>query len=78
MRMHEYRDNHLLFLHNPDVEHTDNISERGLRKYKRKQHQAVTFRSNASVTYLCDAMSVLETKRLQGQNIFTAAKMVFE
>lgn len=34
----------------------------------------VTFRINVSVTYLYDSMSVLETKRLQGVNIF-AAKM---
>lgn len=58
-RMEEYRDNHLLFLHDIRVPATNNEAERLLRSYKRKQAQAVTFRSDESVESLCKAMSML-------------------
>ena len=44
-RLRKYKHNHLLFLHHPEVDYTNNLSERCLRKFKRKQKQAVTFRS---------------------------------
>mgnify|MGYP000326175732 FL=1 len=37
--------NHLLFLHDSRIPATNNEAERLLRNYKRKQAQAVTFRS---------------------------------
>ncbi|MDL2250360.1 transposase [Lachnospiraceae bacterium OttesenSCG-928-J05] len=74
LRLKEYRDNHLLFLHRPEIEYTNNISERALRKFKRKFKQAVTFRSNESVELLCNCMSILETRRLQGCNLYATAK----
>ena len=77
-RMEEYRDNHLLFLRHPEIEYTDNISERALRKYKRKQKQAVTFRSSQSVEFLCDAMSIIETNLLQGADIYKTALAAFD
>ena len=64
-RMTAYRDNHLLFLTHPEIDYTDNLSERVFRKYKRKQKQAVSFRCNSSVEFLCNAMSIIETRRLQ-------------
>ena len=76
-RMSEYRDNHLFFLRHPEIDYTDNISERALRKYKRKQKQAVTFRSTQSVEFLCDAMSIIETNRLQGADIYQTALNAF-
>lgn len=76
-RLKEYKHNHLLFLYHPEVGYTNNISERALRKYKRKQKQAVTFRSNQSVEYLCNAMSILETRRLFGANLYDSAISVF-
>lgn len=76
-RMTEYRNNHLLFLRHPEIDYTDNISERALRKYKRKQKQAVTFRSSQNVEFLCDAMSIIETNRLQGADIFQTATTAF-
>ena len=77
-RMQEYRHNHLLFLRHPEIEYTNNISERALRKYKRKQKQAVTFRSSQGVEFLCDAMSIIETNRLQGADIFQTARTAFD
>ncbi len=76
-RMITYKDNHLLFLTHPEIDYTDNISERALRKYKRKQKQAVSFRSNSSVEFLCNAMSIIETRKLQGANIYNTVREVF-
>lgn len=76
-RMTEYRDSHLYFLRHPDVDYTNNIAERGLRKYKRKQSQAVTFRSNKSVDYLCNCMSIIETGKLQGRTAYDSARSAF-
>ncbi len=77
LRMQKYRDNHLLFLHHPEIEYTNNLSERALRKFKRKFRQAVTFRCNKSVEDLCNCMSIIETRRLQGCDIFTTTKEIF-
>ena len=76
-RMTAYRDNHLLFLTHPEIDYTDNLSERALRKYKRKQKQAVSFHCNSSVEFLCNAMSIIETRRLQGANIYNTVLEVF-
>ena len=75
--MTAYRDNHLLFLTRPEIDYTDNLSERALRKYKRKQKQAVSFRSNSSVEFLCNAMSIIETRRLEGANIYNTVREIF-
>ena len=65
LRMEKYRKNHLLFLHDSRVPATNNEAERLLRNYKRKQAQAVTFRSFESIDYLCQCMSMLVLMRLE-------------
>lgn len=77
LRMKEYKENHLLFLKYPELEYTNNLAERGLRKFKRKFKQAVTFRSNDNVAFLCDCMSIIETRRQQGANLFDTARLAF-
>ena len=70
-RMDEYMENHLLFLHNLKVPATNNEAERLLRKYKRKQAQAVSFRSQSSIDYLCQCMSMLiMMRRDENTNLF--------
>lgn len=69
-RMWNYRDNHLLFLHDIRVPTTNNMAERLLRNYKRKQAQAVSFRSFESIGDLCDSMSVLLGIRQRGEEEF--------
>ena len=76
-RMLEYRESHLYFFSHPDVPYTNNLAERALRKFKQKQKAAVTFRSKNSVSYICDCMSVIETARLQGLNIFDVSRSAF-
>ena len=76
-RLREYKDAHLYFLSHPDVDYTNNVSERALRKVKRKLKQATVFRSDAGGQHICAALSFIETRRSQNQNIFNHVEMVF-
>lgn len=70
--------NHLLFLHDIRVPVTNNEAERLLRNYKRKQAQAVTFRSFESIDYLCQCMSMLVLMRLEDPaNIYDRVSRIF-
>jgi hypothetical protein len=69
-RFDEYRENHLLFLHDKRVPADNNLSERMLRIYKRKQKQAMTFRSFEGLEYLCRCMGVLASLSAQGENLY--------
>ncbi len=77
-RMEKYRDNHLLFLHDTRVPATNNEAERHLRNYKRKQAQAVSFRSSESVEALCKGMSCLVLMRQKdGDNLMKQVAEAF-
>ena len=55
-RMSKFAENHLLFLHNILVPTTNNLAERLLRCFKRKQKQAMSFRSDKNIEYLCSLL----------------------
>ena len=76
-RMREYRDNHLLFLHDRSVSPTNNLSERLLRTFKRKQHQAMSFRSFEGLSFVCDALGVIADIRNQGNNLYYSLSEIF-
>lgn len=77
-RLQEKKENHLLFLHNTLVPATNNAAERALRKYKRKQVQAVSFRSMETIEYLCECMSMLALMRQEdGSNVFSRVSEAF-
>ena len=79
LRMEKYRSNHLLFLHDYRVPATNNEAERLLRKYKRKQVQAVTFRSQESIEHLCQCMSMLiKIRQNKETNIFDRVSKIFD
>ena len=78
-RMKEYRSNHLLFLHDLRVPHNNNMAERLLRVYKRKQHQVMSFRSDASIDYLCQSMSILlSLKQDSESSIYDSVSKIFD
>lgn len=78
LRMKKYKANHLLFLHNRKVPTTNNEAERLLRSYKRKQAQAMSFRSQESIDYLCQCMSMLVMMRQKEEtNIFDRVSKAF-
>lgn len=77
-RMAEYMKNHLLFLHDNRVPTTNNEAERDLRSYKRKQKQAMSFRSFESIDYLCQSMSMLLMMRKKDEvNLFDRVSKIF-
>lgn len=77
-RLDKYSQSTLFFLNNPDVDYTNNLSERACRKFKRHQQSMVTFRSQKHGEYFCNALGILETARLNGKNLFTTVKNGFE
>ena len=77
-RMDEYMENHLLFLHDKRVPPNNNEAERDLRKYKRKQKQAVSFRSSENHEYLCEGMSMLVMMRKNEENLFDRVSRILD
>jgi hypothetical protein len=77
-RLHEYKDSHLLFLHNTMVPTNNNLSERLLRVFKRKQKQVMTFRSFDSLHYLCSGMGMIALLCTQGKNLYTSIASNFD
>lgn len=78
-RMVKYRTAHLLFLHDMKVPHNNNLAERLLRAYKRKQHQVMSFRSDESIDYLCQCMSMLlSLRRDSEESLFDSVSKIFD
>ena len=77
LRLRNYKRNHLLFLHNPLIPTTNNISERLLRGFKRKQKQVMSFRSDEGIVYFCDSLSMLNSLRANSDNMFENLISIF-
>ena len=69
-RMSESPEEYLLFLRDPTVPPTNNIAERYARKFKRKVHQVMAFRSQKGVDHFCDGLSIIESLKAEGENVF--------
>ena len=76
-RLRDYQDDHLYFLSHPEIDYTNNISERQLRKFKRKQKQAVVLRSDTGGQHICDALTIIETAKMQNRNVYDAVEAAF-
>lgn len=70
VRLREYKENELLFLHDKRVPANNSLCERLARVYKRKQKQAVTLRSQENLCYICDGLSVVYLLRSKGENVY--------
>ena len=77
-RLSEYKDDHLLFLHDRKVPPSNNLAEQLLRVYKRKQHQVMTFRSFESLDFLCRSLGTVATLRAQGESLYESAAAMFD
>lgn len=77
-RLKKFKNNHLLFLHDMKVPSDNNLSERLLRKFKRKMAQAISLRSFTSLEELCCGMSMLASIRQKnGANVFLECADLF-
>ena len=77
-RLKKYKSNHLLFLYRKDVEPTNNLSERLLRIFKRKQHQAMCFRSWEGLKSLCNSLGLIATLVSQGEGLYQRVSAIFD
>lgn len=78
-RMEKFKKAHLRFLYDYTIPTTNNAAERYLRNYKRKQKQAISFRSFASIEDLCDGKSVLiKIRNNDGANVFQEVAQRFD
>ena len=76
-KMGKYRENHLLFLHDIRVPPTNNLSERLLRIFKRKQRQVMTFRSWDALEDLCASLGMIASLCNQGKSLFESVASIF-
>lgn len=76
-RMSTRKEDHVLFLHDLSVDPTNNLAERNGRKFKRKAAQVMGFRSMEGVTYFCDGLSVIQTLKSKGENLYKAVASLF-
>ena len=76
-RLTTYKENHLLFAHRTDVDFTNNLSERDLRKCKNRQKVSGGFRTEQGLDEFCTGKSVIETMKRVGISIFEGIKNIF-
>ena len=74
-KMENYSHNHLLFLHVFSVPFDDNISERDLRKTKKRQK--MTGRKESGNKMYCSIMTIIETLKKRKMGIIENVKMLF-
>lgn len=69
-RMAEEKERYTLFLHDPSVEPDNNLAERCARKFKRKAAQVMCFRSQEGVDRFCDGLSITQSIKAAGGNLY--------
>ena len=77
-RLEKYKENHLMFAWNFEVEFTNNMSERDLRKCKLRQKMSGGFRTDAGKMIYCRIMSVIETAKRKGVDLLEHIKAIFQ
>jgi len=76
-RLRTFREAHLLFLHDKNVPTNNNLAERLLRIFKRKQRQVMTFRSFRSLDFLCQSLTMLAQLKSSNVNIYKSVADIF-
>lgn len=69
-RMAEEKERYTLFLHDTTVEPDNNLAERCARKFKRKAAQVMCFRSQDGVDRFCDGLSITQSIKASGGNLY--------
>ncbi len=69
-RMSEEKERYTLFLNDTTVEPYNNLAERCARKFKRKAAQAMCFRSQDGVERFCDGLSITQSIKASGGNLY--------
>jgi transposase len=74
IRLHQYQDMILRFMHDFHVPFDNNQAESDLRMMKLRQKISGCFRTEAGVTIFCDLRSYLSTMHKQGVHLLTALR----
>ena len=77
-RLEKYKENHLLFLRDFQVHYSNNMSEKDLRICKNRQKMAGGFRTDEGREMYCRIMSVIETVKRRGLNIFQSIRNLMD
>lgn len=78
VRLRKYKESELLFLHDKQVPANNSLCERLARVFKRKQKQALVFRSQNNLEYICDSLSTVYLLRTKGLNVYQEIADIFE
>lgn len=78
VRLREYKESELRFLHDKRVPANNSLCERLARVYKRKQKQATVLRSQRNLEYICDSLSTVHLLRSNTENVYQEVAAVFE
>lgn len=78
VRLGEYKESELLFLHDKRVPANNSLCERLARVYKRKQKQAMVLRSQKNLEYICDGLSTVHLLRTNMENVYLGVAAIFE
>lgn len=78
VRLREYKENELLFLHDKRVPANNSLCERLAQVYKRKQKQAMVLRSQKKLGYICDGLSTVHLLRTDDRNVYQEIATIFE
>ena len=74
IRLHQYQDLILRFMHDFDVPFDNNLAESDLRMMKLRQKISGCFRTQDGVAIFCDLRSSLSTMQKQGVHLLTALR----
>ena len=78
LRLREYKESELLFLHDKRVPANNSLCERLARVYKRKQKQAITLRSQESLNDICNGLSIVYLLRSQNVDVYQKISEIYE
>ena len=77
LRLKEFKESELLFLHDKRVPANNSLCERLARVYKRKQKQAITLRSQDSLNAICDGLSIVYLLRSQNMDVYEKISEIY-
>lgn len=77
VRLRKYKESELLFLHDKRVPANNSLCERLARVFKRKQKQAMAFRSQENLNYVCDSLSVVYLLRNGESSVYQEIADIF-
>ena len=78
VRLRDYKDSELRFLCDMRVDPDNSLCERLARVFKRKQRQAIAFRSFEFLGYTCDSIAAVNNMRLADKDVFVESAAIFD